>query len=182
MARPAARRALPWSALAWCALLPGGAALAQAPQCKVLTEEHGLWMLPGCEVVDRSPRIAAATLADLPYDDTGLAAVYAADSYHFVTRQGHTQAVITWDNGPDSLQEGLFRGRVGERIGFFDVHLAQAFPATFDFAWPFQDGIAEVCNGCRRGTPDGDGHTPMEGGEWFHIDRRGRRVAAPTPP
>ncbi|MDW7603554.1 WG repeat-containing protein, partial [Stenotrophomonas maltophilia] len=30
--------------------------------------------------------------------------------------------------------------------------------------------------GCRRGTPDADGHTPMEGGEWFRIDRAGRRV------
>ncbi len=43
-------------------------------------------------------------------------------------------------------------------------------------ACPGQDGVAEVCNGCRRGTPDGDGHTPMEGGEWFRIDRSGRRV------
>jgi len=49
-------------------------------------------------------------------------------------------------------------------------------PGTYDFGWPFQDGVAEVCNGCRRGTPDADGHTPMEGGEWFRIDRAGRRV------
>ncbi|MCY1454268.1 hypothetical protein D9M71_713200 [compost metagenome] len=78
------------------------------------------------------------------------------------------------------MEEGLLRGRVGERIAYFDAALAQAVPGTYDFGWPFSDGIAQVCNGCRRGTPDGDGHTPMEGGEWFHIDRQGRRVADPA--
>ena len=91
-----------------------------------------------------------------------------------------TPVVLTWDNGPETPQEGLLRARVGNRVGYFDLTFRQVVPGTFDFAWPFQDGVAEVCNGCRRGTPDGDGHTPMEGGEWFHIDRQGRRVADPA--
>lgn len=159
-----------------------GHALAQGPACRVLTEEHGLWPLPGCEVVDGAPRIAADVLPDLPYDADGLAAVYAADSFHYVTRAGRTQAVLTWDSGPDYVEEGLLRGRVGPRVGYFTPALEQAFPATFDFAWPFADGIAQVCEGCRPGTPDGEGHTPVEGGHWFHINRQGIRVPEPPTP
>ncbi len=159
-----------------------GHALAQGPACRVLTEEHGLWPLPGCEVVDGAPRIAADVLPDLPYDADGLAAVYAADSFHYVTRAGRTQAVLTWDSGPDYVEEGLLRGRVGPRVGYFTPTLEQAFPATFDFAWPFADGIAQVCEGCRPGTPEGEGHTPVEGGHWFHINRQGIRVPEPPTP
>jgi hypothetical protein len=179
-ARRRSRHARPL--LLFAGLLVGAAAQAQAPQCKVLTEEHGLWMLPGCTLDAGTPRIEEETLAQLDYDADGLAVVWAADSFHYVTRQGRTQAVITWDNGPDPLAEGLLRGRVGARIGYFDARLAQAFPATFDFGWPFTDGIAQVCNGCRRGPADAQGHIPMEGGEWFHIDRQGRRVPDPATP
>ncbi|MCF7750969.1 hypothetical protein KQ945_09455 [Bacillus subtilis subsp. subtilis] len=161
-------------------LLWAGASLAQAPACKLLTDEHGLWMLPGCVVVDGTPRIETAMLAQLNYDEHGLAAVYAGDSFHAVTRTGRTQAVLTWDSGPDYVAEGLLRGRVGQRVGYFTPALEQAFPATFDFAWPFADGIAQVCEGCRPGAPDGDGHTPVEGGQWFHINRQGIRI--PEPP
>lgn len=168
--------------LLWAGLLSAGTGLAQAPACHVLTEEHGLWALPGCEVVEGRLRLSADTLAQLPYDVHGLAAISAADSFHYVTRDGRTQAVITWDNGPDYLQEGLLRGRIGDRIGYFNAHLEPAFSATFDFGWPFSDGVAQVCNGCRRGATGQDGHTPMEGGEWFHIDRRGHRVADPAGP
>lgn len=162
------------------ALLAPAVHLAAPPACQRLTEEDGLQPLAGCHLEQGRLSLDAAARARLDYDNLGLAAVYAGDSFHYVSRQGRTQAVITWDNGPDYVEEGLLRGRVGERIAYFDAALAQAVPGTYDFGWPFSDGIAQVCNGCRRGTPDGDGHTPMEGGEWFHIDRQGRRVADPT--
>lgn len=157
-------------------LLASASALAQGPACKVLTEEHGLWMLPGCEVANGRPQISTPMLAQLPYDDQGLAVVYAGEGFHYVNRKGRSLPVLTWDNGPETPQEGLLRGRVGNRVGYFDLKFRQVVPGTFDFAWPFRDGVAEVCNGCRRGTPDADGHTPMEGGEWFKIDRSGHWV------
>jgi hypothetical protein len=162
------------------ALLAPAVNLAAPPACQRLTEEDGLQPLAGCHLEQGRLSLDAAARARLDYDNLGLAAVYAGDSFHYVSRQGRTQAVITWDNGPDYVEEGLLRGRVGERIAYFDAALAQAVPGTYDFGWPFSDGIAQVCNGCRRSTPDGDGHTPMEGGEWVHIDRQGRRVADPT--
>ncbi|WP_421569895.1 WG repeat-containing protein [Stenotrophomonas sp. PD6] len=164
-----------WFGVLAAVLLPALGS-AQAPACQRLTEEYGLQPLAGCHLDQGRPVLDAAALARLDYDPHGLAAVYAADSFHYVTRQGRTQAVITWDNGPDYLEEGLLRGRVGPRIAYFNAALEQAVPGTFDFGWPFADGVAQVCNGCRPGTPDGDGHTPIEGGEWFDIDRHGRRV------
>lgn len=175
-ARPAPASARFARSLALLGVLASGSASAQAPACELLTEEHGLAPLPGCEVVDQRPTISAGTLKELDYDNHGLAVVYAGQGFHYVDRSGRSLAVLTWDNGPDTPQEGLLRGRIGNRVGYFDLELHQAVPGTFDFAWPFQDGVAEVCNGCRRGTPDADGHTPMEGGEWFRIDRAGRRL------
>lgn len=163
------------------ALLLGPAVgVAEPPACQRLTEEDGLQPLAGCRLEQGRLTLDASARARLEYDNLGLAAVYAGDSFHYVSRQGRTQAVITWDNGPDHVEEGLLRGRVGDRIAYFNATLDQAVPGTYDFGWPLSDGTAQVCNGCRRGTPDGDGHTPMEGGEWFHIDRQGRRVGDPA--
>ncbi|AWH54189.1 hypothetical protein C1924_13865 [Stenotrophomonas sp. ESTM1D_MKCIP4_1] len=162
--------------LVLCSLLASSAVLAQAPVCRQLTEEDGLRALPGCEVDGQQVKISAEALKTLTYDEDGLAVVHAGDGFHYVDRTGRSLPVLTWDNGAESPQEGLLRGRVGDRVGYFDLQFRQVIPALFDFAWPFEDGVAEVCNGCRRGTPDGDGHTPMEGGEWFRIDRSGRRV------
>ncbi|WP_442255868.1 WG repeat-containing protein [Stenotrophomonas maltophilia group sp. RY12688] len=175
-ARPAPASGRFARSLAMLGVLVSANAQAQAPACKLLTDEHGLWPLPNCEVVDHRLKISADTLKDLNYDDHGLAVVYADQGFHYVDRTGHSLPVLTWDNGPETPQEGLLRGRVGNRVSYFDLEFRQVVPGTFDFAWPFQDGVAEVCNGCRRGMPDADGHTPMKGGEWFRIDRAGRRV------
>ena len=101
--------------------------------------------------------------------------MYADQGFHYVDRTGRSLPVLTWDNGPETPQEGLLRGRVGSRVGYFDLKFRQVVPGTFDFAWPFQDGVAEVATAAGA-APDADGHTPMEGGERFRIDRSGRRV------
>ncbi len=151
--------------------------LAADNTCLQLTEEEGLQPLPGCTLAQDRVQLDAATLARLDFDTHGLSALYAGNSFHYVTRSGRSLPVITWDNGPDYVEEGLLRGRVGTRIGYFDAALEPAFAATFDFGWPFRDGVAEVCNGCRRGPSDAHGHAPMVGGERFRIDRRGQRLA-----
>ncbi|HDS1580566.1 TPA: WG repeat-containing protein [Stenotrophomonas maltophilia] len=175
-ARPAPASGRLARSLVVLGMLASGSVLAQGPECRILTDEHGLWPLPNCEVVNARPKIAATTLKDLNYDEHGLAVVYAGEGFHYVNRKGRSLPVLTWDNGPDTPQEGLLRARVGNRVAFFDLKFQQRVPGTFDFAWPFREGVAEVCNGCRRGTPDANGHTPMEGGDRFRIDRKGRRL------
>jgi hypothetical protein len=142
--------------------------------CTALTQEDGLQPLPGCQWLDGHLELDAASLASLSYDQDGLAAVYAGGGFHYVRADGRQLPVITFDNGPDYVVEGLVRGRVGQRIGYFDTQLRQAFPGTFDFGWAFDDGVARVCEGCRPGTPDDHGHIAMVGGTWYRIDRQGR--------
>ena len=57
-----------------------------------------------------------------------------------------------------------------------DTGLQPAFAARFDWGFPFRNGSAEVCNGCREGTPDAGGHTDIVGGTRLRIDRRGNAL------
>lgn len=96
------------------------------------------------------------------------------DGWYYVLPDGTERSVLTWDNGPDPFAEGLARSRQGDGIAYFDETLAIIIPATYDFGWPFEDGVALVCRGCRP-EPDGE-HTAMVGGSWGYIDRDGREV------
>lgn len=163
-------------------LLASASAWAAGADCQALTEEDGLQPLQGCRFIDGRLQLDANALAALPYDQHGLAAVHAGDGYHYVKADGRQLPVITFDNGPDYVVEGRLRGRIGTRIGYFDTELRQAFPATFDFGWAFDAGVARVCNGCVRGTPDDHGHIAMVGGTWYRIDRDGRPAYDLVPP
>ncbi len=81
-ARPACASGRLVRPLVLLGMLASSTALAQAPACKLLTDEHGLWPLPNCEVVDHRPRIHPDTLKDLNFDDHGLAVVYADQGFH----------------------------------------------------------------------------------------------------
>lgn len=83
---------------------------------------------------------------------------------------------FVYDNGPDYFVEGLARFRENGCIGFFNTRGQKVIPAEFDFAYPFENGVARVASGCRevRGP---DEHTTVEGGVWSTIDITGRRLA-----
>ncbi|KPG76309.1 hypothetical protein AN993_15005 [Stenotrophomonas maltophilia] len=175
-ARPAPASGRFARSLALLGVLASANALAQAPACKLLTDEHGLWPLPNCEVVDHRPKIQPDTLKDLNFDDHGLAVVYADQGFHYVDRKGRSLPVLTWDNGPEIPKEARRGGPFGNRVRSSHLTFGQVGPAPFVFPCPSRAGGAGFGTGGRRGTPDADGHTPMEGGEWFRIDRSGRRV------
>ncbi len=96
-ARPDAASGRFARSLALLGMLVSATAAAQAPACKLLTDEHGLWPLPNCEVIDHRPKISADTLKALNYDDHGLAVVYADQGFHYVDRKGRSLPVLTWD-------------------------------------------------------------------------------------
>lgn len=134
-------------------------------------------VLEGCQqTVAGTLDISPAALARLEYDADGLAAIRAGQQHYYLRRDGRQLAVLTYDNGPDYFGEGLTRARVGGKTGYYNQQLQPAFATRFDWGWPFKDGVAEVCQGCRPGKPDADGHVPVIGGESFRIDRHGRRV------
>jgi len=54
-----------------------------------------------------------------------------------------------------------------DSIGVIDI----VIEPLYDFAFPFHDGISEVCVGCR--DLKFDGVDLLDGGEWKRIDRKG---------
>jgi hypothetical protein len=79
-----------------------------------------------------------------------------------------------FDNGPDYPAEGFFRFVEGGKVGFTDESCQPLIPAQFDFAAPFQENLAAVCQGCKA-VKDGE-HSRMEGGRWGYIDKKGALV------
>ncbi len=61
--------------------------------------------------------------------------------------------------------------RTAATPALFDRRGNVVIPARFDFAERFSEGMAAVCQGCRR--IDRGEHWSMEGGEWCFINRAG---------
>lgn len=76
-----------------------------------------------------------------------------------------------FDNGPDYFTEGLARYVENGKVGFINEKLEIVIPAQFDFASYFEEGIAKICNGCRK-VYHGE-HSQMEGGLWGILDKNG---------
>ncbi len=117
-------------------------------------------------------------LERMAYDERGLASVYVG-GWRYVARNGRSAAVMTFDNGPDPFANGLARSADGKMVGYIDRSLRTVIPARFDGAFPFENGLAVVCNGCRT-VSDGE-HSSYVEGSWGCIDRRGRFVVALRP-
>lgn len=84
--------------------------------------------------------------------------------------------VYMFDNGPDGDQEGYFRVRAKGKIGYASARTGLlTIPAKYDGAFPFQNGIADVCVGCQE-ERDVDGHGHWVGGAWHKINRQGNTI------
>jgi hypothetical protein len=169
---------------------PAGA--AQSVSCtysgiEVLRAEH-------CILVGNSgvPFVSAEVLKQLTFDANGLASIRVEGAGRFpwiyADRNGKivVSGVPTFDNWADDFSDGLVRTAVAGKMGFADAKIVIA-PA-YDWATPFKEGHAEVCNGCREMCSQPGGaveigwarggcdHTVMMGGEWFKIDKQGNVV------
>jgi hypothetical protein len=127
---------------------------------------------------DGSIVVSRQSLADIAFGPEGLGAIIVADrGLCFVNRQGKTAPAFHFDNGPDYVVEGMARTVKNGKVGFVNTQLDQVVAPVWDFASPFEHGVAEVCMGCVS-TPvrPGDEHTYMAGGKWGYIDRRGKVI------
>ncbi|MEH2529144.1 hypothetical protein V1274_000153 [Bradyrhizobium sp. AZCC 1614] len=117
---------------------------------------------------DGRPRLKRSYLARLRYDRDGIASVLLMDGTDtrkgqwFYARRGVAPVPVElMDNGPDYFKDGLARSRVGGKVGYIDRKLNLVIPATYDGAYPFEDGVAVVCTAC---TIVGEGeHTLVRG-------------------
>jgi hypothetical protein len=127
---------------------------------------------------DGSVRILAPHLRALDFAN-GLAALNVKGrGWFYVRHNGRTLEVLTNDNGADDFVEGLVRGRRHGKVAFFDRSFRMVVPPTYDFAWPFENGFAMVCSGCKEkpAASDPDHHVLVDGGLWGYIDHDGRRI------
>lgn len=108
----------------------------------------------------------------------GIAAVVDTDGWAYIGANG--EIVIrpfVFDNGPDDFQEGLARFTSDHKFGFFDKTGKIVIKPRFDFATPFQEGLAAICQGCKEKF-SGE-HRFMEGGSWGYINQKGEIVIPP---
>lgn len=85
--------------------------------------------------------------------------------------------VYTYDNGPDWLEEGLFRILKEGKIGYADEAGVIQIEPQFACAGQFEGGVAKVAIDCEL-IPDGE-YTRMESDAWFYIDPTGKKVSSP---
>jgi len=123
---------------------------------------------------DGELRVLPAGLKALVFDKDGVAAIVVGKEFFYVTRSGRTAVALPYDNGPDDFVEGLARTLRKGKVGYVDRRLREAIRCEWDFAFPFEDGVAVVCDGCTRVREEE--HARIEGGNWGYIDRKGQVV------
>lgn len=157
-----------------CSYVPrGGTDPVAVPACATISEEGRLHLRPG-------------RLADMQFDEHGLAAVLVGPFAFYVARDGRSAGVAQVDQRAVAFHDGLapspqWRGE-GYKIGYVDQRLRLVIPARYDGGLAFENGRAQVCNGC---TVRRDGEmADLVGGTWGCIDTHGHEVVPvnrPTP-
>lgn len=80
------------------------------------------------------------------------------------------------DNGPDYYSEGLFRFVENNKIGFADSVGNKIIKAEFDFAKPFNNGLAEYFNGGYREFDKKNEHSFWKGSkEKGFVNKNGQK-------
>lgn len=111
-------------------------------------------------------------LKQLNFNHKNLILVPIHGVWYYVRRDGKMmQPIITEKGEVERFHEGLARMRIHGKIGFFDKNLDLVLPPLYDFAFPFHEGMADVCIGCREVQEDG--YRLLEGGKWKRINRQG---------
>lgn len=84
-------------------------------------------------------------------------------------------APYLFDNGPDYLEEGLIRFVENGKIGFVDRFGKKAIKAQWDWASPFEYGIAKACNNCSFDYSKDPEHPSLDlsKASTFYIDKQG---------
>jgi hypothetical protein len=119
--------------------------------------------------------IAAKFAMAMDFSEKGIAAVADSSGWAYIDTQGNILIrPFIYDNGPDYFCEDLARFVENGKFGFFDESGKIVIEAQWDFAYPFKDGKAAVCNRCKM-SADNE-HKKISGGEWGYIDKTGKII------
>ena len=85
--------------------------------------------------------------------------------------------VLSTDNGPDYIKDGMFRIKINNKIGFANMQGNIIIKPIYDFALPFENGYAKVNSG---GHIKHDiEYQSIEGGKWGLINTKGHYILQP---
>ena len=110
-------------------------------------------------------------LNNLYFSKNGLASVIYEGAIFYVSKTGEVVRTHFYDNGADYFVEGVARTILDGKFGYIDQQLNIVIMPEYDFAFPFINGMAIVCNDCRSES-DGE-HKVMVGGRWGVINKVG---------
>jgi hypothetical protein len=102
-------------------------------------------------------------------------------NYKWIAIDKNDSVILTpfiCDNGPDDIEEGLFRFVENDKMGFANSKGQKIIPAQFDFAFPFYGGLAGFSVGGKSEKFDED-HSIWNGGFWGFINHNGQVVIEP---
>lgn len=92
-----------------------------------------------------------------------------------IDRNLDTMYQVYWyDNGPDYIEDGLFRMVENGKIGYANAKGEIVLRPMYACAGPFQNGFAQVAYECER-YPEGE-FTAEKSNEWFLIDHEGNET------
>ena len=123
------------------------------------------------ETTIKNSYVSKEYLKTLNFKGQELISLPIGKNFYYIHKSGKKMLTLTYDNGADEFQDGLARTKVNGKIGFFNRNLEIVLPPVYDFAFPFHNGKAEICTGCKEKS-DGE-HSMLDGGRWQKIDRNG---------
>ena len=92
-----------------------------------------------------------------------------------INQRGERLYEVVWfDNGPDYIEDGMFRISRHGKIGYANTRGEIVIKPQFACAQPFEKGKAQVTYQCDQ-IRDGD-HSLMQSDHWFYIDKNGRKI------
>ncbi|TQV62158.1 MAG: WG repeat-containing protein [Sulfurovum sp.] len=139
-----------------------------------------LLLLSGCDKISNTPPqnyiypnkfyLPDVYLKKLNFKNKNILEIRIKDKWYYVKPNGEAIQAFSDKNHADRFVEGLARTVLDGKMGFFNRNLEVVIKPMYDFAYPFHDGVAEVCIGCNAKEID---KKIVDGGNWKKIDRNG---------
>jgi len=111
-------------------------------------------------------------LEKINFKNRNIVEIQIQNNWYYVKPNGEAILAFTHKNHADRFSEGLARTQLNGKIGFFNRNLEVVIKPMYDFAFPFHDGVAEVCLGCKS-KPIDQKNMLIDGGNWKKIDKNG---------
>ncbi len=128
-----------------------------------------------------SGKIAIKPKYEIVGTDTLYDFAFVTIKYKWVAINKKDSIILTpyiFDNGPDYLDNGLFRFVENGKIGFANEKGQKVIPAQFDFAFSFSEGLAAFSVGGKMEKWDSE-HSTWNGGLWGFVNKKGQVVIKP---